>query len=170
MRARASSTTGSSTWWIASWRYTGTPAPTSPRRTAGGTCRWSASPRRARSRRSVCRPRPSPSPRCSHNLGRSSAFGDSLRSGPGSYPEGPQAVRIDDMMPDPAKLLEEALKLSPESRAALAASLLQSLDGEVDEDAEAAWAAEIAKRIRELDSGAVMAIPWSEARRRILDR
>jgi len=73
-------------------------------------------------------------------------------------------------MPDPAKLLEEALKLSPESRAALAASLLQSLDEEVDEDAEAAWAAEIAKRIRELDSGAVMAIPWSEARRRILDR
>src|SRR2546426_12564882 len=102
--------------------------------------------------------------------GRSSAFGDSLRSGPGSYPEGPQAVRIDDMTPDPAKLLEEALKLSPESRAALAASLLQSLDEEVDEDAEAAWAAEIAKRIRELDSGAVMAIPWSEARRRILDR
>ena len=74
------------------------------------------------------------------------------------------------MTPDPAKLLEEALKLSPESRAALAASLLQSLDEEVDEDAKAAWAAEIAKRIRELDSGAVMAIPWSEARRRILDR
>ena len=74
------------------------------------------------------------------------------------------------MTPDPAKLLEEALKLSLESRAALAASLLQSLDEEVDEDAEAAWAAEISKRIRELDSGAVMAIPWSEARRRILDR
>jgi len=44
------------------------------------------------------------------------------------------------MTPDPGKLLEEALKLSPEARAALAASLLESLDEEVDEGAEAAWA------------------------------
>src|SRR5205809_563133 len=43
------------------------PAPTSPRRTAGGPCRWSASPRRARSRRSVYRQRPFPSPRCSRS-------------------------------------------------------------------------------------------------------
>ena len=44
------------------------------------------------------------------------------------------------------------------------------LDEEVDEGAEAAWAEEIAKRIHELDSGAVTPIPWSEARRRILER
>jgi putative addiction module component (TIGR02574 family) len=74
------------------------------------------------------------------------------------------------MPPDPVKLLEEALKLSPEARAALAASLLESLDDGVDEGAEAAWADEIAKRIRELDCGAVTAIPWSEARRMILER
>lgn len=74
------------------------------------------------------------------------------------------------MVPDPGKLLEEALKLSPEARAALAASLLESLDEEVDEGAEAAWADEIAKRIRELDSGAVIPVPWSEARRKILGR
>jgi putative addiction module component (TIGR02574 family) len=74
------------------------------------------------------------------------------------------------MTPDPGRLLEEALKLSPEARAALAASLLESLDEGVDEDAEAAWAEEIAKRIHELDSGAVTPIPWSEARRRILER
>ena len=72
------------------------------------------------------------------------------------------------MSPDPAKLLEEALKLSPEARAALAASLLESLDEDVDEDVEAAWAAEIAKRIHELDSRAVAPIPWSKARRIIL--
>ena len=71
---------------------------------------------------------------------------------------------------DPGKLLEEALKLSPEARAALAASLLESLDEEVDEDAEAAWAKEIAKRVRDLDSGAVTPVPWSEARRMILGR
>ncbi|MDO8479952.1 MAG: addiction module protein [Candidatus Rokubacteria bacterium] len=72
------------------------------------------------------------------------------------------------MKPDPAKLLEEALRLSPEARAALAASLLESLEDDVDEGAEAAWAAEIAKRIRELDSGAVAPVPWPEARRMIL--
>lgn len=74
------------------------------------------------------------------------------------------------MAPDPGKLLEEALKLSPEARAALAASLLKSLDAEVDEGVEAAWADEIATRNRELDSGAVTPVPWSEARRMILGR
>jgi putative addiction module component (TIGR02574 family) len=74
------------------------------------------------------------------------------------------------MTPDPAKLLEEALKLSPEARAALAASLLESLDEGTDEGVEAAWAVEIAKRIHELDSGAVTPIPWPEARRMILGR
>ena len=74
------------------------------------------------------------------------------------------------MAPDPGKLLQEALKLSPEARAALAASLLESLDETVDEDAEAAWAQEIAKRIHDLDSGAVTPVPWSEARRLILGR
>jgi len=64
----------------------------------------------------------------------------------------------------------EALKLSPEARAALAASLLESLDEEVDEGVEAAWAAEIAKRIQELGSGAVTPVPWAEARRMILGR
>jgi putative addiction module component len=70
------------------------------------------------------------------------------------------------MTPDPHRLLEDALKLPPEARAALAASLLESLDEEIDEDAEAAWA----KRIHELDSGMVTPIPWPEARRRILER
>ena len=74
------------------------------------------------------------------------------------------------MTPDPAKLLEEAMKLTPEARAALAASLLESLDDGADEGAEAAWATEIAKRVHELDSGAVTPVPWPEARRRILGR
>ena len=65
------------------------------------------------------------------------------------------------MTHDPSKLLEEALKLSPEARAALATSLLESLDEAVDEGAEAAWAEEIAKRIRELDSGALTPLPPS---------
>lgn len=74
------------------------------------------------------------------------------------------------MEPDAAKLLQEALQLSPEARAALAAALWESLEEEVDEDAEAAWAAEIAKRVHDLDSGRVAPVPWAEARRMILGR
>jgi len=70
----------------------------------------------------------------------------------------------------PEDLLKQALQLSPEERAALAASLIESLDEQVDEDAEAAWALEIRRRLAELDSGAVKTIPWSEARRRITGR
>ena len=67
-------------------------------------------------------------------------------------------------------LLDRALRLPPEARAALAGSLISSLDDCVDEDAEAAWEGEIRKRLVELDSGAVKTIPWSEARKRILGR
>lgn len=65
-------------------------------------------------------------------------------------------------------LLHKVLRLSPEERAALAGTLIESLDEAVDPDAEAAWAREIAKRIEDLDSGKVRTVPWSEARRRIL--
>ena len=56
------------------------------------------------------------------------------------------------------------------ARAALAGSLLDSLDTEVDEDAEAAWATEVTRRVTELDSGAVKTIPWAEVRRRLAAR
>lgn len=65
------------------------------------------------------------------------------------------------------KILEEALELSPEERADLAATLLDSLEEGEDEGVEEAWAQEIARRIQEVESGAVKTIPWSEARRRL---
>ena len=74
------------------------------------------------------------------------------------------------MKRDSNDLLKEALKLPPEARAALAASLLDSLDQEVDENAEEAWQLEIERRLKELDSGTVKPISWSEARRRITSR
>lgn len=74
------------------------------------------------------------------------------------------------MKEDAARLLSQALKLSPEERAALADSLLDSLDPGFGEGLEAAWAAEIAKRLEDLDSGRVAPVPWPEARRRILGR
>ena len=69
------------------------------------------------------------------------------------------------MEPNTRDVLEQALKLPPEARAAIAGSLLESLDQEVDEDAADRWDEEIAKRVRELKSGQVTPIPWSEARR-----
>lgn len=66
-----------------------------------------------------------------------------------------------------ADILKQALKLPPEARAALAGSLLDSVDVPLDLDAESAWEAEIAARIREIDKGKVTLIPWAEARARI---
>ena len=48
-------------------------------------------------------------------------------------------------------VLATALRLTVKERAELAAELLASLDGEPDEDVEAAWAAEIERRVRRLE-------------------
>jgi putative addiction module component (TIGR02574 family) len=73
------------------------------------------------------------------------------------------------MSREASELLEEALRLPPKARAALVASLIESLDGTSDEDAEVAWQAEIDRRARALDEGDVKLVPWAEARRQILD-
>lgn len=72
------------------------------------------------------------------------------------------------MSSDATKLLEAALKLPPEARAAMAGSLLDSLDTTVDPDAEAQWEQEIARRLENLDSSRTHLIAWSDARRKIL--
>ena len=82
----------------------------------------------------------------------------------------PRAGTIDLVKRDAAEILRDALALPTEARAALAGSLLESLDTEVDEDAEAAWAAEVNRRVAELDSAAVKTIPWAEVRRRLAAR
>lgn len=65
---------------------------------------------------------------------------------------------------------KDAAELSEEDRAALAGLLIESLEGEPDPDVEAAWAAEIQKRVAELDAGTVQSIPWEQVRQRLLDR
>jgi putative addiction module component (TIGR02574 family) len=70
-------------------------------------------------------------------------------------------------MLDPGDLLQEAMKLPPEARAALAALLLESLDTEVDADAEAAWTVEIERRLPEIEQGTASTVSWDEVRRRI---
>ncbi len=64
-------------------------------------------------------------------------------------------------------LLEEALKLDVSERADLAAELLASLDGEPDDQVEAAWAAEIQRRIDRIEAGTEKLLPWEDVERRI---
>ena len=70
-------------------------------------------------------------------------------------------------------LLAEVLKLPAEVRAKIAGQLLRSLDEEQagedlsQEDYDAAWGTEIERRVKDVEDGAVEAISWEEARRRI---
>ena len=59
------------------------------------------------------------------------------------------------------KLEAQALNLTPGERAALAQRLLASL--EEDAEIEEAWAAEVDRRVAEVESGAVQLIPIAEA-------
>jgi len=72
------------------------------------------------------------------------------------------------MSRESGELLKEALALPAEARAALANSLLDSLDTEVDADAEAAWQIQIQRRAAELDSKTVSPLPWAEVRSRLM--
>jgi putative addiction module component (TIGR02574 family) len=66
-------------------------------------------------------------------------------------------------------LIEQALRLSETERVELAARLIESLDPGTDDDAEPAWSAEIGQRLDDLDQGRVHTMPWSDARKMILE-
>jgi len=65
------------------------------------------------------------------------------------------------------QLIAEALRLDAGARAEIATELLASLDGPPDPDAEAAWEAEIQRRVADIESGKAKLEPWDEVRRRI---
>ncbi|PZN73307.1 MAG: addiction module component, family protein [Candidatus Methylumidiphilus alinenensis] len=66
------------------------------------------------------------------------------------------------------QLFAEASSLDEGDRAALAGLLLESLDQPPSPGIEAAWAEEIERRLRELDTGQVDLIPWEEVKNRLL--
>jgi putative addiction module component (TIGR02574 family) len=68
------------------------------------------------------------------------------------------------------ELFEEAMKLGPEERATLMRLLIDTLDAESQEGAEDAWRVEVERRIAELDSGTVEAVPWEQVRARLYQR
>jgi len=72
------------------------------------------------------------------------------------------------MTQEAAELLKKALSLPVSERADLAGSLIESLDDTQDESAGAAWDEEAARRMADIDSGAVKAVSLEQARRRLL--
>jgi putative addiction module component (TIGR02574 family) len=62
------------------------------------------------------------------------------------------------------KLLQDAMELPLLERAELVADLLASLDGEPDEDVEAAWAAEVERRAREAIADPDDDVSWETVR------
>jgi putative addiction module component (TIGR02574 family) len=73
------------------------------------------------------------------------------------------------MVATPKQLYDKAMDLNEKQRAELIGLLLESLEIGTDEGVEAAWLEEIERRIVELDSGAVEAVPWTEVRSRVFE-
>lgn len=69
-------------------------------------------------------------------------------------------------------VLQQALQLPQDQRAELVERLLSSLDGDdsIDEGYEEAWAAEIERRVREVEEGTAELVDSKEALRRIRAR
>jgi len=65
------------------------------------------------------------------------------------------------MMQEAQELLKKAFALPEKERADLAGSLIESLDQTVDENAEAAWQEEIARRLEEIRSGKAKTTSWT---------
>ena len=72
------------------------------------------------------------------------------------------------MSPEHEKVVEEALKLPEEGRAALAGILLESLE-HPDEHAEQAWRDEVRRRLKSLRDGGTSTIPLDEVMQRLVD-
>ena len=70
------------------------------------------------------------------------------------------------MMQEAQKLLKQALAVPEKERADLAGNLIESLDQTVDENAEAAWQEEIARRLEEVRSGKAQRTSWDNVRQK----
>jgi putative addiction module component (TIGR02574 family) len=63
------------------------------------------------------------------------------------------------------KVLSDALSLDTRERADIAARLIASLDGGPEKDVEAAWAAEVDRRIEAVEAGRAKLVPWGDVER-----
>ena len=71
------------------------------------------------------------------------------------------------MSPEVSDLLKRALALSVDERAALANTLLDSLEA-TNESVQEAWDQEVARRIEDLKAGKAVTVPWEQLHRDLL--
>jgi putative addiction module component (TIGR02574 family) len=71
------------------------------------------------------------------------------------------------MSPEITDLLKRALALSTDERAALANTLLDSLETG-SESVEEAWDKEVARRMADLKAGKAVTVPWQQLHREFL--
>lgn len=73
------------------------------------------------------------------------------------------------MSPTASEVLKQALSLDERDRASVAGALIESLEPSADAvaEVEGAWSREIERRVTELESAAVTAVPWTEVRERL---
>jgi len=64
----------------------------------------------------------------------------------------------------------EAFELPEDERFELAELLLETLPAEMSAEVEAAWAQEIARRVRQIDDGSVETIPWEEVKAKLTQK
>lgn len=67
-------------------------------------------------------------------------------------------------------IVKSALQLPENERLLVVKQLLASLEPAPDEDVDAAWAAEIERRSREIKEGTVRPLSWTKARSRARKR
>jgi putative addiction module component (TIGR02574 family) len=79
------------------------------------------------------------------------------------------------MSPETSDLLKKALALPAEERAALANTLLDTLESADESSAlqdarsvEDAWDTEVARRIADLNAGRAVTVPWEQLNRELL--
>jgi putative addiction module component (TIGR02574 family) len=73
------------------------------------------------------------------------------------------------MSPETSDLLKRALALPADERAALANTLLDTLESQTQSvTVQDAWDAEVARRIADLKAGKTVTVPWEELHRELL--
>lgn len=71
------------------------------------------------------------------------------------------------MGPETSNLLKRALALPSDERAALANTLLDSLEAS-NQSVQEAWDEEVARRIEDLKAGKAVTVPWEQLHRELL--
>jgi len=67
-------------------------------------------------------------------------------------------------------VLNDALRLSPEDRAAVARALLESIHGEIDPSIDSEWRVELRRRLDTFDRGESATVSEADVRRRAEER